>query len=153
MCYVAEDYSKEILLSECSNDVDKSYELPDGNCITIGKERFQCPELLFRPMKGTVNLSTYFFNRYWTEYLHILELSFLSWKSLPLLLVLVLHRKILQQKPVIKSWHMSCRFQALQLFRLSNMRLWVFLVKGNLEKRCWRIQFVICCLREVFYPM
>lgn len=89
LCYVAEDYSKEILLSECSNDVDKSYELPDGNCITIGKERFQCPELLFRPMKGTVNLSTYFFNRYWTEYLHILELSFLSWKSLPLLLVQV----------------------------------------------------------------
>ncbi|XP_076071345.1 actin, cytoplasmic 1-like isoform X2 [Mytilus galloprovincialis] len=52
LCYVAEDYSKEILLSECSNDVDKSYELPDGNCITIGKERFQCPDLLFRPMKG-----------------------------------------------------------------------------------------------------
>ncbi|XP_076071343.1 uncharacterized protein LOC143042768 isoform X1 [Mytilus galloprovincialis] len=51
LCYVAEDYSKEILLSECSNDVDKSYELPDGNCITIGKERFQCPDLLFRPMK------------------------------------------------------------------------------------------------------
>ncbi|CAC5378050.1 ACTA1 [Mytilus coruscus] len=51
MCYVAEDYSKEITLSECFPDVDKSYELPDGNLITIGKERFQCPEILFRPSK------------------------------------------------------------------------------------------------------
>ncbi|CAC5421394.1 ACTF [Mytilus coruscus] len=51
MCYVAEDYSKEITLSECFPDVDKSYELPHGNLITIGKERFQCPEMLFRSSK------------------------------------------------------------------------------------------------------
>ncbi|CAC5421393.1 ACTF [Mytilus coruscus] len=51
LCYVAEDYSKEISLSKCSNDVDSSYELPDGNVITIGKERIQCPEILFRPSK------------------------------------------------------------------------------------------------------
>lgn len=56
ICYVAEDYSKEITKSECFPDIDKSYELPDGNLITIGKERFQCPEMLFRPSKGKVDL-------------------------------------------------------------------------------------------------
>jgi actin, other eukaryote len=27
----------------------KEYELPDGQTITIGEERFQCPEALFKP--------------------------------------------------------------------------------------------------------
>ncbi|KAK5579554.1 hypothetical protein RB653_009238 [Dictyostelium firmibasis] len=27
----------------------KSYELPDGQVITIGNERFRCPEALFQP--------------------------------------------------------------------------------------------------------
>merc|ERR1711879_1139347 len=27
----------------------KTYELPDGNIITIGSERFRCPEVLFQP--------------------------------------------------------------------------------------------------------
>jgi len=29
--------------------VDKTYELPDGNIITIGSERFRCAEALFQP--------------------------------------------------------------------------------------------------------
>merc|ERR1712190_336016 len=32
-----------------STSLEKSYELPDGQVITIGNERFRCPEALFRP--------------------------------------------------------------------------------------------------------
>ncbi len=32
-----------------SSALEKSYELPDGQVITIGNERFRCPESLFQP--------------------------------------------------------------------------------------------------------
>merc|ERR1711931_55402 len=32
-----------------SSDTDKQYELPDGQVITVGNERFRCPEVLFKP--------------------------------------------------------------------------------------------------------
>lgn len=33
-----------------SSAIDKVYELPDGQPITVGSERFRCPEVLFDPM-------------------------------------------------------------------------------------------------------
>jgi len=49
LCYVAVDYEAELKKSEDTDECDHSYELPDGNSISIGKERFQCPEALFNP--------------------------------------------------------------------------------------------------------
>ncbi|KAJ1084971.1 hypothetical protein NDU88_005108 [Pleurodeles waltl] len=48
-CYVTLDYESELNLPENHYLVD--YQLPDGQVITLGKERFQCPEALFKPPK------------------------------------------------------------------------------------------------------
>jgi len=49
LCYIALDYEEELKKAEESDEIDKTYELPDGNVISVGKERFQCPEALFQP--------------------------------------------------------------------------------------------------------
>jgi actin-related protein len=49
LAYVAEDYDSELAKSDTSSDLEKNYELPDGQVITIGAERFRCPEVLFKP--------------------------------------------------------------------------------------------------------
>jgi actin, other eukaryote len=49
LSYVAEDYAKELANAPSNSALDKEYELPDGQVITVGQERFQCPEALFKP--------------------------------------------------------------------------------------------------------
>jgi len=47
--YVALDFDEEMEKSEASSELEKMYELPDGNSITVGSERFRCAEVLFNP--------------------------------------------------------------------------------------------------------
>ncbi|XP_062615903.1 actin, cytoplasmic-like [Saccostrea cucullata] len=44
LCYVALDFEQEM-----TNKSEKTYELPDGQAVTLGDERFRCPEALFQP--------------------------------------------------------------------------------------------------------
>lgn len=46
-CYVALDFDKEKVKADCPSYAQK-YQLPDGQEITLGREKFFCPEGLFQ---------------------------------------------------------------------------------------------------------
>jgi len=49
LSYVALDFEDELNRSKQSTELEKNYELPDGQVITVGSERFRGPEVLFKP--------------------------------------------------------------------------------------------------------
>mmetsp|Transcript_884 Transcript_884/g.2050 ORF Transcript_884/g.2050 Transcript_884/m.2050 type:complete len:379 (+) Transcript_884:104-1240(+) len=49
LCYVGLDFEEEMAKAESSSEVEKEFELPDGNVCVIGNERFRAPEVLFNP--------------------------------------------------------------------------------------------------------
>jgi len=49
LCFVAEDFDAELAQADENGELEKQYELPDGQIIMIANERFRCPEVLFKP--------------------------------------------------------------------------------------------------------
>lgn len=49
LCYFAEDFDMERHTAKSDPALQKEYKLPDGQIVEVGSERFECPEVLFKP--------------------------------------------------------------------------------------------------------
>jgi len=49
LTFVALDYDEALKGADSNADLEKEYELPDGQVIKVSSARFKCPELLFKP--------------------------------------------------------------------------------------------------------
>jgi actin-related protein len=56
-CYIAFDYTKELITTVQSQNFDTTYQLPDGLQFTIGSERFRCPETYFSPKQFNIDMN------------------------------------------------------------------------------------------------
>ena len=58
MTYCVENYEHALHDSKESKACEKAFVLPDGSKIILGKERFCCPEILFKPqLAETVSIA------------------------------------------------------------------------------------------------
>ena len=55
LCYVSRNFQEEMQFVDSKRSVEKNFKLPDGQVITIGSERFRCPEVLFQPSFASIN--------------------------------------------------------------------------------------------------
>lgn len=51
LCFIAPDFDREMAAAKTSNTLERAYQLPDGQLITIAEERFRCPEALFQVLE------------------------------------------------------------------------------------------------------
>ncbi|MFX0162413.1 MAG: hypothetical protein ACFE68_03620 [Candidatus Hodarchaeota archaeon] len=55
LCYVSLNFDEEVKMEEKPETIEKIYETPFGEIITLNAERFIAPEILFTPSIGEIN--------------------------------------------------------------------------------------------------